>query len=179
MAKYPDAMFRPKRATIATKNTFSRSYLMLIRPFYRKNTPSIKSIDPRKDPPLLELSSKTEHGLDSNAKKDHPDAGDGELGPRVQDPGVEQEDNTHVLRVTTALKALHEHVCARSVAEVVPLVLHVLNGHVALGRPVGLPCPALPGAAGVHVGAVLGHGVGAALLASAIPAHQVLRVKSF
>ena len=89
MAKYPDAMFRPKRATIATKSTFSRSYLKLIRPLYRKNTPSIKSIDPWKDPPLLELSSETEHSLDSNAEKNHPDASDGKLGPRVQDPGVE------------------------------------------------------------------------------------------
>ena len=74
------------------------------------------------------------------------------------------------------LETLHEHVSARSVAEGAPLVLHVLNGHVALTIS-HVTRPALPGAGGVHVGAVLGHGVSAALLVVVIPAHQVLRVQ--
>ena len=76
------------------------------------------------------------------------------------------------------LETLHEHVSTRSVAEAVPLVLHVLNGHVALTIS-HVSGPALPGAGGVHVGAVLGHGVSAALLVVVVPAHQVLRVQTF
>ena len=71
---------------------------------FSQNTSSIQSIYPREDPPLLEFSSKAEHGLDSNAEEDHPDAGNSEFGPAVQDPGVEQEDNAHVLWVAAALK---------------------------------------------------------------------------
>ena len=78
------------------------------------------------------------------------------------------------------LESLHEHVSASSVAEAVPLVLHVLHCHVAVPvRHVGLVGrPALPGAAGVHVGAVLGHSVGAALLVVAVTAPQDLGVRA-
>ena len=103
IAKYPDAMLRPKRATIATKKIFP-IINFAHQSLFSQNTSSIKAIYPREDPPLLEFSSKAEHGLDSNAEEDHPDAGDSELGPGVQNPGVEQEDNAHVLWVAAALK---------------------------------------------------------------------------
>ena len=88
---------------MATKNDssviiYSSSFLIFLI------TPSIQSIDPRKYSSLLELSSEAEHGLDPNPEEDHPDAGDGELGPGVQDPRVEQKDHAHVLRVSAALK---------------------------------------------------------------------------
>ena len=52
----------------------------------------------------------------------------------------------------------------------------MLNGHVALTiRHVARP--ALPGAGGVHVGAVFGHRVCAALLAVTVPAQQLLGVQ--
>ena len=69
-------------------------------------TSSGDSTHPDQDSPLLKFSPDAEHGLDTDAEEDDPDAANDELGPGVEGPGVEEEDDAGVSAVATRLSTI-------------------------------------------------------------------------